>query len=129
MTINSLSRSGPLYSGPFLSLWADILKKVRSDANPTSPPDLASQDRVIRLGKDDEKIVKLAKLDGCYVLKTDLTKQAATKEVVHNRYKDLALVEQAIRESKTVHLEMRPINEYVMMNFWVAQWVNIRYRQ
>lgn len=28
---------------------------------------------------------------------------------MHDRYKDLALVEWAFRESKTVHLEMRPI--------------------
>ena len=71
---------------------------------------LSTQDRVVSLDKDDEKLADLAKLDGCYALKTDLKKQAATKEVVHSRYKDLALVEQAFRESKTVHLEMRPIN-------------------
>lgn len=46
---------------------------------------------------------------GGYVLKTDLSREAASKETVHDRYKDLALVEWAFRESKTVHLEMRPI--------------------
>ena len=30
------------------------------------------------------------------------------KETLHARYKDSALVEQAFRTSKTVHLEMRP---------------------
>ena len=50
-----------------------------------------------------------AKLDGCYVLKTDLTPQQAHKEMVHDRYKDLASVEQAFRTCKTAHLEIRPI--------------------
>jgi hypothetical protein len=50
-----------------------------------------------------------AKLDGCYVLKTDLTPVQAPKEMVHDRYKDLASVERAFRSCKTVHLEVRPI--------------------
>src|SRR6266852_5454376 len=50
-----------------------------------------------------------AKLDGCYVLKTDLMPQHAKKELVHDRYKDLAAVEHAFRTCKTAHLEVRPI--------------------
>jgi len=50
-----------------------------------------------------------AKLDGCYVLKTDLTPQQAKKELVHDRYKDLASVEHAFRTCKTAHLEVRPL--------------------
>jgi hypothetical protein len=50
-----------------------------------------------------------AKLDGCYVLKTDLTPAQAPKELVRDRYKDLASVEQAFRSCTTVHLEVRPI--------------------
>ena len=49
------------------------------------------------------------KLDGCYVIKTDLTGEQADKITVHDRYKDLALVEQAFRSSKTTQLELRPI--------------------
>ena len=49
-------------------------------------------------------------LDGCYVLKTDLPETKVSKETVHNRYKDLASVEWAFRTSKTVELELRPIN-------------------
>ena len=58
---------------------------------------------------DKEARQEEAKLDGCYVLKTDLTKETANKETVHARYKDLALVEWAFRTSKTVELEMRPV--------------------
>ena len=66
--------------------------------------------RTITIGKDPEALAEASKLDGCYVLKTDLAQTAASKDIVHDRYKDLALVEWAFRESKTVHLEMRPVN-------------------
>jgi hypothetical protein len=66
--------------------------------------------RTISLIVDTSKLSEIEKLDGCYVLKTDLSKQAADTETVHDRYKDLALVEWAFRTSKTVELEMRPIN-------------------
>ena len=66
--------------------------------------------RSIRLETDAEARAEEAKLDGCYVLKTDLRAEQANKELVHARYKDLALVEQAFRTSKTVELEMRPIH-------------------
>ena len=66
--------------------------------------------REVQLRIDGEERGEESKLDGCYVLKTDLTKARADKETVHSRYKDLALVEQAFRTSKTVELEMRPIH-------------------
>src|SRR5262249_31212896 len=66
--------------------------------------------RTITIGKDPEALAEVSKLDGCYVLKTDLSQTAASKDIVHDRYKDLALVEWAFRESKTVHLEIRPVN-------------------
>jgi transposase len=66
--------------------------------------------RTISFTIDTLKLSEIEKLDGCYVLKTDLSRQAADTETVHGRYKDLALVEWAFRTSKTVELEMRPIN-------------------
>jgi len=66
-------------------------------------------DREIRLFFDDQALAETSKLDGCYVLKTDLSKQYANKEIIHARYKDLSLVEWAFRTSKTVELEMRPL--------------------
>jgi len=48
-------------------------------------------------------------LDGCYVIKTDLSKKIANKEVVHGRYKDLSLVDQAFREYKGDSLAIRPV--------------------
>jgi len=51
--------------------------------------------RVISLAEDTGALAEEAKLDGCYVLKTDLGKEVASKETIHARYKDLALVEWA----------------------------------
>ena len=66
--------------------------------------------RTVELRTDGDARAEDAKLDGCYVLKTDLRPTVASKETVHGRYKDLALVEQAFRTSKTVELELRPIH-------------------
>jgi DDE family transposase len=65
--------------------------------------------RTITLTVLEDAQTEAAKLDGCYVLKTDLTPAQAPKEMVHDRYKDLASVEQAFRSCKTAHLEVRPI--------------------
>ena len=65
--------------------------------------------RTLSIAKQDEVWQEAAKLDGCYCLKTDLSKQQACKETVHDRYKDLSKVEWAFRTSKTTLLEARPI--------------------
>ena len=59
---------------------------------------------------NEAALAEAKKLDGCYVIKTDLLAAWATTQVVHDRYKDLALVEQNFRTSKTVELELRPIH-------------------
>src|SRR6204780_3024139 len=68
-----------------------------------------SAGRWLTLVNDEAGRSEAARLDGCYVLKTDLPETAASKQVVHDRYQDLTEVEMAFRTSKTVHLEMRPI--------------------
>ena len=70
--------------------------------------ELTLEERTITLTVNASEQQEAAKLDGCYVLKTDLTPAQAPKEMVHDRYKDLASVERAFRSCKTVHLEMRP---------------------
>ena len=71
--------------------------------------ELTLEERAITLTVNESAQQEAAKLDGCYVLKTDLTPAQAKKEIVHDRYKDLASVERAFRSCKTVHLEVRPI--------------------
>ena len=59
-----------------------------------------AEERQIVLHIDEEALTEEAKLDGCYVLKSDLSAETATKEIIHDRYKDLSLVESAFRSSK-----------------------------
>ena len=100
---------------------------------------ISASGRVIQLTVDDDILTEEAKLDGCYVLKTDLSEAAATKEIIHNRYKDLALVESAFRTSKTVELELRPIHVrlatrtrghafVVMMAYRIVKELSIRWQ-
>jgi transposase len=64
--------------------------------------------RQFYLIEDQTVLAEHSKLDGCYVIRTDLPVQAADAQTVHERYRDLANVEQGFRTCKTVHLEMRP---------------------
>lgn len=68
-----------------------------------------ADERELSLHIDSQEMEQESRLDGCYVIKTDLDKQSACGEVVHQRYKDLAFVEQGFRNMKTVMLETRPI--------------------
>jgi transposase len=71
--------------------------------------ELTVEERTITLTVKTSAPQEAAKRDGCSVLKTDLTPAQAPKELVHDRDKDLASVEQAFRSCKTIHLEVRPI--------------------
>jgi hypothetical protein len=91
------------------------LKALRKKANKLKLTSWLALKQVGRQRKVAIHLDKIAraeeeKLDGCYVIKSDLRPDQITKEDVHARYKDLALVEQAFRTSKTVELEMRPIH-------------------
>jgi hypothetical protein len=70
---------------------------------------VAEQERRLAVTVDEAALAEAARLDGCYALRTDLPKSVVAKEIVHDRYKDLARVEWAFRDSKTVQLEMRPV--------------------
>ncbi len=65
--------------------------------------------RTLLLSKQLDVWKEASKLDGCYCLKSDLSVEAASKDEIHDRYKDLSRVEWAFRTSKTGHLEARPI--------------------
>jgi hypothetical protein len=72
--------------------------------------ELHATDRTIGDSTDPDALAELEKLDGCYVLQTDVAKKVVDKETIHARYKDLVQVEWVFRTSKTVCLEMRPVN-------------------
>jgi transposase len=65
--------------------------------------------RTLSLQQDDAALKEASLLDGCYVIKTDLSPSSADKQIIHDRYKDLAKVEKAFRYCKTGLLEVRPI--------------------
>ena len=69
--------------------------------------EVALDERRLSFSEDKEQKAEYEKLDGCYVIKTDLEKEDATGKEIHDRYKDLAYVVQAFRKSKTVLLEQR----------------------
>lgn len=77
-----------------MSTWASVAKK----------------DRTLSLIVDEDKLKEESKLDGCYVITTDVSETDYDKKQVHERYKDLQSVERAFRTSKTGLLEMRPIH-------------------
>jgi transposase len=70
---------------------------------------VVEQQRRVVVTIDEAALTEAARLDGCYALRTDLPKAVVAKEIVHDRYKDLAQVEWAFRDSKSVQLEMRPV--------------------
>lgn len=67
-----------------------------------------SRESILELVIDDAALEEAAKLDGCYVIKTDLSAEIASAKTVHDRYKDLAEVERAFRTFKSGHLQVRP---------------------
>lgn len=66
-------------------------------------------ERTLVLRVDEQALEEMSRLDGCYVIRTDLPKKVADKQIVHDRYKDLADVEWAFRTYKKTHLEIQPI--------------------
>jgi len=70
---------------------------------------VTTKERKIVIQVDQVVLDEESKIDGCYVLTTDLKKEVS-KKTVHARYKDLAKVEWAFRTSKTMGLEIRPIH-------------------
>jgi transposase len=69
-----------------------------------------NQTRRVGLEIDQDELDELSKLDGCYVIKTNLKKSKnLSKEIIHERYKALSEVEWAFRTKKTGYLEVRPV--------------------
>jgi transposase len=58
---------------------------------------------------NESALAAAAKLDGCYVIKTNLNETDVDTRKAHDSYKNLKLVEWAFRTMKTTFLELRPI--------------------
>jgi transposase len=70
---------------------------------------LTLEERQITLTMDAVAHEQTLQLAGCYVLETDVPAEILDTQTAHDRYKDLAQVEQDIRLLKTGLLEVRPI--------------------
>lgn len=82
----------------------DKTKKLRVD----SWLSIKIEGRKLSIVDNISALTEEEKLDGCYVIKTDLQKTECDTKAIHDRYKDLALVESAFRTCKS-NLELRPI--------------------
>lgn len=67
------------------------------------------EERSFHIEIDKAELEKAKKLDGCYVIKSNIPVSDVTKETIHERYKDLSEVEWAFRTMKTTLLHLRGI--------------------
>jgi transposase len=70
---------------------------------------IKAQGRNLSVEIKEKELEEKEKLDGCYVIKTDLSVETASKQTIHDRYKALAEVEWAFRTMKTTLLHIRGI--------------------
>jgi len=66
-------------------------------------------ERSTAVDRDECALEQVALLDGCYVIKSDVSRGNAKAQTLHDRYCDLEKVERAFRTMKSAHLEMRPV--------------------
>jgi transposase len=59
-----------------------------------------------------DEIERYARLDGCYVIRSNAPAGHQTAEDLRDRYKDLKYVEQAFRTMKTTDIQTRPIRHF-----------------
>lgn len=70
---------------------------------------LELEDRLLKVTVDEVAKADAALLDGCYVIETDVDSYLMAPETVHQRYRDLHVVERNFRRIKTGLLEIRPV--------------------
>ncbi len=77
--------------------------------------DLTITDTSFAYRRKEASIAAEARLDGLYVIRTNVPQEALTAEQAVGAYKSLAQVERAFRSLKTIDLEIRPVFH------WTAQ--------
>ena len=60
----------------------------------------------------EDEIERYARLDGCYVIRSNVNEKHLTSEELRDHYKDLKHVEQAFRTMKTTDIQTRPIRHF-----------------
>ncbi len=72
------------------------------------PDQKKSSDHKLIWTIDQEKVEQEERLDGCYVIRTEVPLETLSTDSVVDAYKSLGHVERAFRNLKTAQLEMRP---------------------
>jgi len=67
---------------------------------------------VFTYARREGEIERYARLDGCYVIRSNADAKRETAEGLRDRYKDLKHVEQAFRTMKTTDVQTRPIRHF-----------------
>ena len=67
---------------------------------------------VFTYARREDEIERYARLDGCYVIRSNVAPACQTTEDLRDRYKDLKYVEQAFRTMKTTDIQTRPIRHF-----------------
>jgi hypothetical protein len=75
--------------------------------------ELAIEDASFTFRRKEDEIAAEARLDGLYVIRTSLPKEAIGAQDAVSAYKSLSQVERAFRSLKTVDLEIRPIHHWL----------------
>ena len=75
--------------------------------------ELTIEDARFTFRRKEDEIAAEARLDGLYVIRTSLPKEAIGAEDAVSAYKSLSQVERAFRSLKTVDLEIRPIHHWL----------------
>ena len=60
----------------------------------------------------EDEIKRYARLDGCYVIRSNVEAARQTTQELRDRYKDLKYVEQVFRTMKTTDIQTRPIRHF-----------------
>ena len=60
-----------------------------------------------------ESVAREAKLDGLYVVRTNLPAEALSADEAVRAYKDLARAERAFRSLKSIDLQIRPVHHWI----------------
>lgn len=68
-----------------------------------------SRNHKLKWSLDETKIATEQRLDGCYIVRTDVSVETMSQTEVVAGYKALGNVERAFRSLKTTHLEIRPV--------------------
>ena len=107
---DSVSRKGSKLRG-----CEQINRRVGRDANRRKVEkhfDIVVTDDELKFERKAEKIAAEARLDGIYIVRTSLDKDAIGTNEAVEAYKSLSRVERAFRNMKSSRLEVRPIYVY-----------------